>query len=285
MTLMGCFRSPLVAFCFAAAGIGLLAAHSAYGEEGERQAQAERKKSLDVMLGQARQMIVRLGSGADAPECELREVPLIHYSDQVRRLPESTLWIWEQEGVPVLFCKIERLVGRDGVTNSWQYCCAPATAQRADVTWGRDYRWRLREPAFRWSPLASATAPREQPRARLSQMKALAREFSGKTEYTPTDSQQEMRLLASPLYQYAAPDQNVVDGTVFGLTSNGTNPDALLLIEALGEAEGESNWRFGIVGLTGDTAEVVHAGKKVWSKEYSDGPGDYRSWIWYLAKP
>jgi hypothetical protein len=251
----------------------------------ETAAQAEKKKSLEVMRGQAQRMIVRLGAGEDQVDCELNEQPLIHYSDQVRRLPESTLWVWQQDGVPVLFCKIERLADAEGVTKSWQYCCVPATDQKADVTWGRDYRWRMREPAFRWSPIAAPAEPRDTPRARLSQMKVLAREFNGRTEQTPTKSTQEMRLLASPLYQYAAEEKNVVDGAVFGLTSNGTNPDALLLIEALREPEGESKWRFGILGMTGDAVEVFHQQKSVWSKEFSEGPGDFRSWIWYLAAP
>jgi hypothetical protein len=94
-----------------------------------------------------------------------------------------------------------------------------------------------------------------------------------------------MRLLTSPLHQYASPKQNVVDGAVFGLTSNGTNPDALLLIEALADPETDAMWRYAVVGLTGDAADVSHADKKVWSKEYSDGPGDYSSWMWYVAAP
>ena len=84
---------------------------------------------------------------------------------------------------------------------------------------------------------------------------------------------------------HAALDQNVVDGVVFGLTSNGTNPDALLLIEALRDAEGDSQWRFAVVGMTGDGVEVMHKQTKAWSKSFSDGPGDYRSWMWYVAAP
>jgi hypothetical protein len=35
--------------------------------------------------------------------------------------------------------------------------------------------------------------------------------------------------------------------------------------------------------MTGDGVEIMHQQKKVWSKPYTDGPGDYRSWMWYVA--
>ena len=247
--------------------------------------QLDKQKSLQVMLEQAKHISVKVGTTPEPAACELKESPLIHYSDQVRSLPESSLWIWEHVGVPALFCKVERIAQADGATKAWQYCCVPATNDKVDVTWGRSFRWRSRDASIQWAPLAGAQPPRNQARARLTQMKSMVREFSGHTEQTPTNSRQEMRLLASPLHQYASTDRNVVDGAVFGLTSNGTNPDALLLVEALRDVEANSKWRFAAVGMTGDGVEITYQQKKVWSKPYSDGPGDYRSWMWYVAAP
>jgi hypothetical protein len=271
-----CFGIWTATALFFLAGVG---ADDTASQPKER---SDKKESLRVMFDQAQRMLVKVGV---AEKCGLKETPLIHYSDQVRRLPESTLWLWEDHGRPVLFCKIERIVDAAGATKMWQFCCSPATDSKTDVTWGKNFRWRARELTFRWIALPDASPPRDQPRARLSQMKSIAREFSGRTEQTPAKTEQEMRLLTSPLHQYASPKQNVVDGAVLGLTSNGTNPDALLLIEALAEAEAGATWRFAVVGLTGDAAEVSREDKKVWSKEYSDGPGDYRNWMWYVSPP
>lgn len=245
--------------------------------------ETDKSESLELMLGQAKQMLVQVGATPTSSRAELKEQPLIHYSDRVRRLPESTLWAWEQKGVPVLFCKIERVTSGAGGASAWQYCCVPATTEKADVTWGRNFRWRARESSFHWSLLPDSPQPRDLPRLRLTQMKAIAREFSGRTELPQAKSQQEMRLLSNPLHQYAAPEQNVVDGGVFGLTSNGTNPDVLLLIEALGTPQEKSHWRYAVVGMTGDAADVTHQGKKVWSKPFSNGPDDYRSWMWHVV--
>jgi hypothetical protein len=277
-------RREILTACLLAGPAAFYLARSLFAEDAAA-AQDNKKKSLQILLEQAKQMAVKVAKTREPVACELKETPLIHYSDQVRGLPESSLWIWEHEGVPALFCKIERIAKAEGATKAWQYCCVPATSDKVDVTWGRNFRWRSRDVSIQWTPLTGAQSPRDQARARLTQMKSMAREFSGHTEQTPTNSRQEMRLLASPLHQYAAPDRSVVDGAVFGLTSNGTNPDALLLVEALRDAEADSKWRFAAVGMTGDGVEILYQQKKVWSKPYTDGPGDYRSWMWYVAAP
>jgi hypothetical protein len=237
-------------------------------------------ESLERMLARTKQMVVRMQAGSEERRPALVEAPLIHYSDQVRNLPESTLWVWQQEGLPVLFCKVEQI--RDARA-SWQYCCVPATAEKIDVEWQRQFRWRSRETLFQWVPVADAPEPSDKALTRLTQMKAIVRGFGGETEQTPVKSRQKMRLLASPLHRFAAPEQNVIDGAVFGLTSNGTNPDVLLVVEALGKEEAKARWRYGVVGMTGDAVEVVLKDKIVWKKLYTDGPGDHRGWMWYVS--
>jgi len=251
-------------------------------EESATPDRAERAKaeSLQRMLARTRQMIVRIQAGSEERRPELVEAPLIHYADQVRNLPESTLWVWQQQGLPVLFCKVEQI--RDARA-SWQYCCVPATTEKIDVEWQRQFRWRSREALFKWVPVADAPEPHDKAPTRLMQMKAIVRGFGGETEQTPVKSRQKMRLLASPLHRFAAPEQNVLDGAVFGLTSNGTNPDVLLVVEALGKEESNARWRYAVVGMTGDAVEVVLKDKTVWKKQYTDGPGDHRSWMWYVS--
>ncbi len=246
-------------------------------------ADGAKEESLKVMQARVSRMTVKIPAGAESRRAELVSVPLIHYTDQVRNLPESTLWVWQQEGLPVLFCKVERLASSKATTVSWQYCCVPATGEKADVEWERQFRWRARDAAYEWVPLTEEADPRDQAPARLTQMRTIVRGFGGETEQTPVKSRQKMRLLTSPLHRFAAPDQNVLDGAVFGLTSNGTNPDALLVVEALREPVANARWRFGVVGMTGDAVEVVHKDKTVWTKPYTAGPGDHRSWMWYVS--
>ena len=76
--------------------------------------------------------------------------------------------------------------------------CLPRATKWTSLGDG-NFRWRSRDVSIQWMPLAGAQPPRDQARARLTQMKSMAREFSGHTEQTPTNSRQEMRLLSEPV--------------------------------------------------------------------------------------
>lgn len=76
--------------------------------------------------------------------------------------------------------------------------------------------------------------------ARSVQMRLLARGFSA--ERIDSDgSKWKLRLLPQPLYRYSAPEFGVVDGAVFVL-AQGTNPDVILMIEAV-ESDDGIQWR------------------------------------------
>jgi hypothetical protein len=294
LTALNCptFAPPKFLIALVIAGLVTTAApgHQLHAQESLAADKSDRNKadrakaeSLKEMQSRVSRMIVKIPAGAESRRAELMPAPLIHYADQVRNLPESTLWVWQQEGLPILFCKVERLPNSQTGATSWQYCCVPATGEKADVEWERQFRWRARETAFQWVSLPDEADPRDQAPARLTQMRSIVRGFGGETEQTPIKSRQKMRLLTSPLHRFAAPEKNVLDGAVFGLTSNGTNPDALLVVEALGDPVSKARWRYGIVGMTGDAVDVVHKDKSVWSKPYTPGPGDHRSWMWYVS--
>ena len=75
--------------------------------------------------------------------------------------------------------------------------------------------------------------------------------------------------------------RRVIDATLNGAPA--PQSDVLLIVEALSEPLVDARWRYGIVGMTGDAVEVVHKDRTVWSKPYTDGPGDHRSWMWYVS--
>lgn len=238
---------------------------------------------LKQMLERVQNMEVRFPDGQDGALAELRTTPLIHYSDQIRNLPESTLWVWQIDQVPVLFCKVERMENKQTGAVTWQYCCVPTSLDKADVTWKRDYRWRAKDPGFKWVAVADMAVPHRQEGVRLTQLRDIARNFVGEVTGGPGAGSQQSRLLPRPLHRFASPETKVVDGAVFGLTSNGTNPDVLLIVEALKEPVDGSSWRYAVVGMTGDEVSVKFKNKSVWSKPYTRSPGDHKSWLWYLS--
>jgi hypothetical protein len=262
------------------AGFKNLVADESSAKSGADQAQAE---ILKQMLGRVQNMQVRFPAGDQARPAELHPTPLIHYSDQIRSLPESTLWVWQLDQAPVLFCKVERIVSKQDGHVNWQYCCVPATEDKADVTWKRDLRWRAKEVGFKWISAADKTLPHQQEGIRLTQLKGVARGFTGEIS-GPTDTgRQQSRLLPRPLHRFTAPKANVLDGAVFGLTSNGTNPDVLVIVEALQNPVADSYWRYAVIGMTGDAVDVRFKDKSIWNKTYTPGPGDHKSWMWYVS--
>ena len=51
------------------------------------------------------------------------------------------------------------------------------------------------------------------------------------------DEKGEMRLLSKPIFEYTDPKTHLPLGGIFGMASNGTNPDVLIEIEARHDSE------------------------------------------------
>jgi len=75
-----------------------------------------------------------------------------------------------------------------------------------------------------------------------------------------------------------------MDGGVFGLTSNGTNPDAMLVLELHTLRTGEAEWLFGIAGMTAGGLSVKFDDKEVWTKPYSGRAESFENWSWFWEK-
>ena len=68
--------------------------------------------------------------------------------------------------------------------------------------------------------------------------------------------------MTQPLYRYSSPDDQILDGALFAFVQ-GTDIEALLLIEATGQPE--SPWRYGFSRMTGWPVEARYRGKVVWT--------------------
>ena len=100
--------------------------------------------------------------------------------------------------------------------------------------------------------LESATAVAQTPAKRLTQMRALANEFSG---YTQNPNERiELRLAPQPLIRYQPTRPDVLDGALFAYLSSaaGTDPEFLLMVEARHPDPNSTDWawHFGIVRFT-----------------------------------
>jgi hypothetical protein len=113
-------------------------------------------------------------------------------------------------------------------------------------------------------PLVGAAAPEQSPSKRLLQMKALARDF---TAYSVDYMKErwELRLLGQPLYRYEKPQDDVIDGTIFAfVTSAGTDPEVVLVLEARKQGSGPA-WFYRAIRFSDSDLHVQRDGKEVWN--------------------
>lgn len=135
----------------------------------------------------------------------------------------------------------------------------PLVARRDDAE-----VWTTKQAGLAFKALAEAPAPAPSAASRLLQMKRLARDFAA-TKVERDGAKQEMRLLPQPIYRYAAPDKQLLDGALFVLVQ-GTDPEVFLLLEAQG-ADGKEAWHFAATRMNGVGFSLRYQDKEIWSVE------------------
>ena len=125
---------------------------------------------------------------------------------------------------------------------------------------------RPKAPGIELAPIPGAPAPGRAAPQRLSQMRMLTHDFSASTK-DPRGERWKLRLLPQPLYRYDSTDPEVLDGALFAfVTSAGTDPEALLLIEARQRTHADGLvWHYAIARFTDQQLWVRHKGKEVFT--------------------
>jgi hypothetical protein len=133
--------------------------------------------------------------------------------------------------------------------------------------------WSPEKPGLEFASLKEAPVPADSKPARLLQMKRLARQFDATMLgwSTKVNQREELRLLPRPLYQYEIQTpQDVLDGALFAFAS-GTDPEAVLVIEAVG-ASGQYHWEYAFARRTSGALEARLGDQVVWqAKAYPEG--------------
>jgi hypothetical protein len=126
--------------------------------------------------------------------------------------------------------------------------------------------WTPEAPGIELTPIAGAPGPARSAPQRLAQMRALTHDFSASTK-DDKERSWELRLLPQPFYRYTSSDPDVLDGALFAfVTSAGTDPEALLVIEARKAAATDGPiWYYAVARFTDLNLWVRRKGKEVYS--------------------
>lgn len=125
--------------------------------------------------------------------------------------------------------------------------------------------WQPKTRGVEFAEVPDAPPPEASRAQRLRQMKGIAEQFqSTMTGWKGDDSdREELRLLPRPLYRYEPVDGDILDGAVFAFVM-GTDPESLLLLEAMKESGG-ATWQYAFARRTAGGLEGRHRGKVVWA--------------------
>jgi hypothetical protein len=212
-------------------------------------------------------MASRIGSLAitstdpDFPQ-RIRPTPLFRYDDETRGYVDGTIWRLGESGRPLAIVTAELhpkyLGGGPRIVYDFlSLTDRPFSARSPDVA-----GWRPGASAVAMKTLEGGPLPADKAAARLTQIKQLARRFSGTQVVQELDETSvELRLLPREIDRYSPAPHGSSDGAIF-LLVNGRNPALLLIIETDGEA-----WHYGIGRLSApSTLQVRLDGALIWDQ-------------------
>ena len=272
-TARGCRRRAWLVALTAAALIGPRL--STWGDDSQQApdeggTKAQREARLVAMRDQAAAFTVGRAVDGRPQRVTLRDEPVFRYADQPRGFVDATLWCWETKGRPVALSKVEAAVGAGGA-RYWQFCAASLADGPIELIFANGVRLAPNRAGVILRPLEDGPLPNERPAGRLRQMKELVARFAGTIHVDGKESlKQEMRRLATPIHRYSDEGSGLRDGVIFGLTTNGTNPDMLIVIELRELKEKGPQWDYGIVKMTYAEVHIRLDGAQVYSSPVSE---------------
>jgi hypothetical protein len=201
---------------------------------------------------------------------DLRSDPVLRWSNPAVGRVYGSVFLWTAEGRPIAAASIYRWFAPYTQRTAEFVLLSPHTvvAERE----GRKL-WTPAAGQVAFQPLDNAPSPDAASKMRLAQMRRLAGEFVPELtdkRVVGEGTEQQLRLLDKPIYQYGAGPEGLVEGALFAFVV-GTDPEVLLLIEAR-ETEGKSGWHYALARMNRDAMRVRRNDREVWKVPHLEKP-------------
>lgn len=232
---------------------------------GERE-RAEAKKLFAYFDAQAKRFEARLDSGV-ALEREGESI----FNWTIDRSWHGSFFVWTANGRPALVgCFLSDSTKpdlRSAYVELYSMADQPLAPVMFTTTAQKKYEWSPRVAQNATIPVHDRPAPAKQERLRRAQMRELAEQFEVTMfrEADSNDTQEELRLMAKPLYRYPASKDGSLEGAMFAyLTTKGTDPEFLLAVECDPRKETDA-WRVRPIRSCTRKLELRRDGTVVWT--------------------
>ncbi len=203
--------------------------------------------------------------GQAATPLELRETPVLSWTNPVQQDQHGAIFVWMASGRPqAVGCCFQFGTGnaKARVQEFHTLAAEPLSARRDEKV-----VWQPRQ-GLTFSPLPSP-APAASPQARAIQMRQISRRFTAQMIRESGD-RTELRLISRPVLSYAPNNERCTDGAIFSFAAGGTDPDAFLIIENV-SVEGQPTWQYCFARFHFNELKAQLDGNDVWSAEAKPG--------------
>jgi hypothetical protein len=189
---------------------------------------------------------------------------VLRWANQTRGSVDGATYIWTDRGRPIATVCCYPWYG-DICDNFQSLARAPIRAERDGKI-----AWQPKVAGVSFQKVPDAPLPADSATSRLRQMKTLARSFSATLlGWAPGDpDREELRLLQQPIYRYECDERELLDGALFAFVQ-GTDPEALLMLEAVPSGSGEKDfeWEFAFGRRTSGWLEARYGDRIIWKAE------------------
>jgi hypothetical protein len=221
------------------------------------------KSDLHRLLDESAGKYAMYADAESAQPLKLRCV--LRWANQSRGSVDGATYIWTNGGRPIAAVCCYPWYG--DICDNFQ-----SLARYAPIRAERDGKiaWRPKVAGVSFEKVPDAPVPAGSAAARLRQMKTLAGAFSATLlGWAPDDpDREELRLLQQPVYRYECDERDLLDGALFAFVQ-GTDPEALLMLEAVPTGSGEKDleWNFAFARRTSGWLEARYGDRVIWKAE------------------
>lgn len=245
--------------------IGLLLAPAVWADDEPRKDADAAKARLKVVLAHMQSLDVRQARGNDA--VPLRDVPVLVFGDSARANGNGTLWAFGKTGRPLAMLELYQPTGRN---ENWIHAVSLTSPGLVALKTPLGSKWTPEKSQITPQLFPKADKPAAKETVRLRQLKEMSRRFTAHEFWDPENSRFELRLLVQPVLRYQDAKSQIQDGAVFALAHR-TNPEVVVLIEAIGNSPEEAKWHYGLARMGSAEMHVAIDDEEVWKVDRAVG--------------
>jgi hypothetical protein len=196
-------------------------------------------------------------------QVELKETAVLRYSNPggLTVTTDGAVWVWGKVGRPIAISAIFFEQLSEG-GEKWSCELTSLADEELLLKSPAGWKWSPTKSDLQWTRFPDSPPVAETAALRTRQLKDLARRFTASESFGEGQTDQ-LRLLTQPLYRYAEPDHDLVDGALMAFAA-ATNPEVVLLLEARRDKGGKAAWHFAFARMGAAAAQARMEGKVIW---------------------